>query len=206
MNNPFRYGPTTPQMYNQLNQNQYTQQQASFDSMTQNNFNKAYEQNKPLIDPTDFKNKNNVLHNNLNDDLLHERIVEYNVIIHSKDRNKTQFPSPFYLKTSFGNTNNTPNVTLDLTNVKYVTLNTVTVPRTVSIDTSEIDLNSGITKITPTDSFITGTPPTNNSPSWLLDNLSAHPYLILRVKELDDKHMLGSSPLYQPGTFTFAQL
>lgn len=190
MSAPFRYGPTTPHVQNQMDTNML------------NNFQQAFEPNRPLLDATDYTNKNQVLHNNLNDNLLNERIVEYRVIINSADRDRLKFPSPFRMQTSFGNTNNEPHIDQAMTNVKYVTLNSVIVPRTVAIDTSQIDLQNKKFEIYPTSSFITGIPiPSAKESSWLLDSLASRPFLNLRVKELDVKHLMGSSPLFQRDTF-----
>jgi hypothetical protein len=193
MSDNFRYGPNTQHIQNQMNTNMF------------NNFNQAYEPNKTLIDITDYTNKKHVLHNNLDDNLLNERIVEYSITIDSSDRDITKFPSPFYFQTSFGNINNSPYIDKNMANVKYVTLNYITIPRTIAIDTSEINLNNNEFKITPTSSLITAIPPgsynhTNKDPSWLLDNLNSRPYLIVKIDGLKDEHTFGSSPKFGKNT------
>ncbi len=67
-----------------------------------NNFNSAFQVNSPFIEKTDFRNKNNFLHNNLNENLLVEQIIEYNLNIDSKDRSLTAYPNPFNFTVTFG--------------------------------------------------------------------------------------------------------
>lgn len=167
------------------------------------NFQNAYTPNRPIINTPDFSNPNQTLHNNLGERLFNEKVVEYRALINSSDRDIIKFPSPFKMQVAFGNSNIEPNIDEYLTNIKYVTLNNVFVPRTIAIDTSQINLTSTppIYDIYPTSSHITGTPPSAVEPSWPLNNLSLRPYLMLKIKELDDKHMMGTNPLYKRDTF-----
>lgn len=55
----------------------------------------------PLIDKTDFRNKHNTLHNNLNPTLLQEGITEYTIFIDSDNRNLDTYPDPFNYVVSF---------------------------------------------------------------------------------------------------------
>ena len=182
---------TTPYIQRQMQTSMY------------NNINQAFSVNTPLISAPDFENKRQTLHDNLGDKLFGERVVEYRALISSSDRDIKKYPSPFKMQVSFGNTNSTPNIDEYLTNVKYVTLNNVFVPRTVAIDTTQINLTAipPVYTIYPTSSHLTGTPPTASDPSWLLDNLGFRPFLMLKIKELDDKHMMGTNPLFQRDSF-----
>ena len=67
-----------------------------------NNFNSAFQVNAPFIEKQDFRNKNTFLHNNINENLLLEQIIEYNLNIDSKDRSLTAYPNPFDFTVTFG--------------------------------------------------------------------------------------------------------
>jgi hypothetical protein len=177
--------PITPHIQNQMNTNMY------------NNFQQAYTPNTPLIAAYNDTNYKQVLHNNLAEKLFNERIVEYRAIIHSNDRDRGKFPSPFKMQVSFGNTNVQPNLEEYLTNIKYITLNNIWVPRTIAINTSKIDIYNKEYDIFPTN--ICSNDIDNIFP---YENLGYHPFLILKVKELDNKHFIGTSPYLQRDTFT----
>lgn len=178
--------PMTPYMHNQMQTSIY------------NDFQKTFTPNTPLIDASDYTNRKQVLHNNLGEKLFNERVVEYRAIIHSGDRDRTKFPSPFKMQVSFGSANVSPNLDEYMTNIKYVTLNNIWVPRTVAVDTSKIDLPNKKYDIYPVNSYVSGLPLTMDNP-W--DNLGLKPFLLLKVKELDDKHLMGTSPCYQRDSF-----
>lgn len=67
-----------------------------------NNFNSAFQVNTPFIEKMDFRNKNNLLHNNINENLLVEQVIEYNLNIDSKDRSISAYPNPFDFTVTFG--------------------------------------------------------------------------------------------------------
>jgi hypothetical protein len=56
---------------------------------------------KSLFDNHNFVNSNNLLHNNLHNIILNEKIREYSVLIDSKDRNYQAYPDPFHYTVSF---------------------------------------------------------------------------------------------------------
>jgi hypothetical protein len=181
-------GPITPHIQNHMNTNMY------------NNFQKAFMPNPTIIDAPDYINRKQTLHDNLGEKIFNERIVEYRAIIHSGDRDKLKFPSPFKMQVSFGNTNVEPNIDEYMTNIKYVTLNNIWVPRTIAVDTSRIDIPNKIYDLAPVNSHIFNSifPPDNVFP-W--DNMGLRPFLLLKVKELDDKHLMGTSPIFKRDTF-----
>jgi hypothetical protein len=186
INNSNLGGPITPHIQNQMQNPIY------------NNFQNAFIPNTPLIDAPDFINRKQVLHDNLGEKLFNERVVEYRAIIHSGDRDRLKFPSPFKMQVSFGNANVQPNIDEYMTNVKYVTLNNIWVPRTVAVDISKINIPNKIYDIYPVNSYISGLPLGIDNP---FDNLGLKPFLLLKVKELDDKHLMGTSPCYQRDSF-----
>ena len=60
-----------------------------------NNFNTAFRSNGPVIEKQDYRNRNNLIHNNINENLLVEQIIEYTLNIDSMDRSLTAYPNPF---------------------------------------------------------------------------------------------------------------
>lgn len=68
----------------------------------QNNFNSAFMNNQPFIDKYDFKNRNNIIHNNINDNTMLEQITEYYLNIDSNDRSLSAYPNPFNFTVTFG--------------------------------------------------------------------------------------------------------
>ena len=175
------FTPTTPNAKAQFNTNM------NISSSLQQSF----RQNKPLIDQPDFVNKNTVLHNNLADKLLAERVVDYHIQISSSDRDVKCFPNIFDMKASFGNANYYPNIKRSFKNIRYITLNSVMLPRTISIDTSNICSEENL-NIYPTASLIKcPLPLCAKNP---LHNLEFHPYLILKIKELKTENNMSSNP------------
>jgi len=67
-----------------------------------NNFNKGFVVNQPMIEKMDFRNKNNLLQNNVNEDTLLEQVIEYYVNIDSMDRSLVAYPNPFKFTVTFG--------------------------------------------------------------------------------------------------------
>jgi hypothetical protein len=67
-----------------------------------NNFNNAFRINSPFVEKQDFRNKNNMLHNNVNENLMVEQVIEYTLNIDSADRSHTAYPNPFNFVVTFG--------------------------------------------------------------------------------------------------------
>jgi hypothetical protein len=59
------------------------------------NFDKAFQSNEPLIERQNFRNQNNMLHNNVHENIQSEYITNYTIDIDSNDRNTTSYPNPF---------------------------------------------------------------------------------------------------------------
>lgn len=193
MNMYGNFGPTTTNMKQQFGNN----------INTFSNFTESFNRNRPLIDAPDFKNRGEVLHNNLNDNLNLERVVEYRIQINSSDRDPSVTPNPFNMTVSMGNSaNSLPNIKRKFDHIKYVTLNSVILPRTIAIDTSKI--NPDVTGPPPYDIYPTLSPvtlPLPAPPSTILHNLEYQPFLYLRVKELETQNSIGSNPLMDLNTF-----
>jgi hypothetical protein len=67
-----------------------------------NNFNKGFVINQPMIEKMDYRNKNNLLQNNVNEDTLLEQVIEYYINIDSVDRSLVAYPNPFKFTLTFG--------------------------------------------------------------------------------------------------------
>ncbi len=67
-----------------------------------NNFNTAFAINQPFIEKMDFRNKNNLLQNNVNENTMLEQINEYYLNIDSIDRSIQAYPNPFNYTVTFG--------------------------------------------------------------------------------------------------------
>ena len=188
-----QFTPTTPNMKNQFGNN----------ANTYSNFTESFSTNKPLINAQDFRNKRDTLHDNIGKDLQTERVVDYKIQINSIDRNPQMTPNPFDIRVSMGNSKNSfPNIKRKFENIKYITLNSVILPRTIAIDTSKI--NPDTTGPPPYDIYPTCSPiviPHPEKPNSILHNLEHHPYLYLRIKEIGTNNNIGSNPLLEYDTF-----
>lgn len=113
----------------------------------QSKFNDAYKQNTQIIEPPNYKNNNNLLHNNVAEQIMDENIVEYKIIIDSSDRDIRTYLNPFSFTVKFGanaggivkskkNTNNEyiegppqPYINKEFKNVKFIKLDTIVLPK-----------------------------------------------------------------------------
>jgi hypothetical protein len=95
------------------------------------NFDNAYTPNEPIIEKITYKNNGQFLHNNLNENILDENIVEYRLYIDSLDRDINIYPNPFNFTVKFnaGQTAPGPMINKDFRNVKYIKLETVVLPQ-----------------------------------------------------------------------------
>jgi len=107
------------------------------------NFYNSFKPNETQIYMRNFTNKNDILYNNLEKNILDQQIQEYIIQIDSKDRDTKIYPNPFDMKVSFNpigdtydkSTNTTykgtpkPTIPLDFSNVKYIKLENIILPR-----------------------------------------------------------------------------
>lgn len=167
-------------------------QQQMLRSQNMTSINQAFSQNHPIIDTPDYTNSGKLLHNNLGDKLLNEYLIEYKMHIDSTDRDTSVFQSPFKIKLSFGNDNNSLNIERKFKNIKYISIDSIILPRTISIDTQYISTNKNI--------YPTGTTFSKNSQTaaTATDNmtiLANRKYLILKISELTSDQILSTSSL-----------
>lgn len=174
---------------------------------TQSNFNSAFTPNPNFIPQRDTKNYGNLIHNNVNNNLLAEMVSEYTIHIDGKDRNTTSYPNPFSFSVSLGGPApryertvdpvtkeivqnqiaGVPNPRIDMNfkNVKYVKLKYMLLPRNIRYDLA-ID-PSGNKSYT-----ITTTKPTI---------LSNYRYLLLKVKEIANDKLYSTNDTLKNDSF-----
>lgn len=173
--------------------NPYSQQQAYNQSMM-SNYNQAYVQNTQLIGKMNFENQHNMIHNNVSDNVLNEYVMEYSIKIDSRDRNRRAFQSPFNMRVLYGNSSEpTPLIERKFENVKYITLDSVILPRTLALDVGQIP------DLYPTES-IYGTNVATSSD--VMHTLKNHPYLILMTDNIEGSSFVGTSRNLQKDRFT----
>lgn len=185
--NPF--GNFTPNTY-QIQQNSQIHR-----------FNDAFRQNNPMIERQNFRNQNNVIHNNLHNNLQSEFIVDYTVDIDSKDRDSSVFQDPFKYTVTFAPVtrgvdmreewvdptnkslgkhmvstiyqgNPAPYVSKAFKNIKYIRVDNVVLPK-----------YSGILY-------------DDNSDTWTLDttkNLTEERYIVMKFKNIDSRYNLSTN-------------
>lgn len=117
------------------------------------NFDLAYKTNNHIIEPIDYDNKNDILHNNIARNVLDEHVVEYRINIDSLDRDINIYPNPFNFKVKFNppsggitrsesikngvlesvnqyiNGPPRPHINKEFKNVKYIKLDNIILPQ-----------------------------------------------------------------------------
>lgn len=158
------------------------------------NFDKAFQQNVPLIDNINYTNQNNMLHNNVGPTVLDEHVVEYRINIDSIDRDIKAYPDPFNFTVKFNPAGSCivrteelidpndkskgtkivqelvegapqPHINREFRNVKYIKLDSISLPQHTLIEKDE-----------DKDEYVF------DKESSLLDDR----FVVLRIKELED--------------------
>jgi len=164
-------------------------------------FKKAFQQNDPMIERQNFRNQNNVIHNNLHNDLQSEFVVDYTLDIDSKDRDSASYPDPFKYNVIFApvpvgverrqewidpsnkalgkhvvstvyNGPPPPYITKSMKNIKYIRVDSVILPKYYGIK------------------YDSGTD------AWMMDttkDLSKDRYVVMKFKNLDSKFNLSTN-------------
>jgi hypothetical protein len=115
-------------------------------------FDKAYNNNNPIIERPIYENNNSIIHNNIGQEVLDETITEYKILIDSADRDIKTYNNPFDFVVKFGamgggivRYNNykkgelvaenkyipampLPYINREFKNIKYIKLETVVLP------------------------------------------------------------------------------
>jgi hypothetical protein len=188
---------------NNRNNNNYYQSTMSHQTRNSNmemaQYPNSFNPTNNLINRQDFSNKRETLHNNLNENLLLKDVIEYKIHIDTIDRNVDIYQSPFKIKVPFGTAaiQNHAFIRRKFKNVKFLTLDSVMLPRTLAIDTTQSE--DGI--IYPAESQITLN---LNSPAPIGDNqtlLTNHKYLMVKIQEITNDRILGTSTIFDRDTF-----
>ena len=195
--------------------NQYKGQslaQSMMMNSNQNNFSQAYQSNTTLIPPQNYENSKQLMHNNVDENLLNENYIEYTIHVDSTDRNTTTFPSPYNFVLNFGGAgpsknkfydkagnfqkldfNGAPDPIIDrkFRNVKTVILDKIFFPKYIGYQRIEI---------TPPDP---GPPliPATYDYSGNVTLASRYRYVIVRNKELDNNRMYSTNNYVRDDSF-----
>jgi hypothetical protein len=141
------------------NYNQYTSFDTAFQPLPNIPFNGTWPQDN--FKNYNFKNRNDLLHNNLYPYTLDEQIREYTLLIDSKDRNYNVYPNPFSYKVKLGPLSKSstiidgkkyiyeePNPVIfnNFKNIRYVYVKNILLPNFYHINSQgQIDTNDKLT-------------------------------------------------------------
>lgn len=186
--------------------NQYKGMQNAQMSTTRsshNNFSQAYQPNSTLIQNQEYKNSNQLIHNNVESNLLNENYIEYTIHVDSGDRNTTVFPNPYNFVLNFGGAgpsrnkfynstgelqqldfNGAPDPIIDrkFKNVKIVMLDKIFFPKYIGYQRIE-------------------TSPSVYDYSGNVTLASKYRYVIVRIQELDNNRMYSTNNYVRDDSF-----
>lgn len=113
-------------MYNSPN-GQFTNYDPNFN-------NRKFQQpiQETILERHDYRHTTPIIHNNLKDNLLNEHIKEYTIILDSKQRDPSIYPSPYKYSVlvNQNNRNDKGGIILkELQNIKYIKVDSVVLPR-----------------------------------------------------------------------------
>lgn len=166
----------------------------------QSNFNNAFVPNSTVIPQRDTKNYGNIIHNNVNDNILSEIVTEYTIHIDSKDRDTRIYPNPYSFIVSLGgpetrrDTNGNvignsgvpdPRIDVNFKNIKYVKIKYLMLPRNIFYDI--------VIDISGNKEYSVGT-----SRPTILAN---YRYLLLRVKEISNDKLYSTNDIIKNECF-----
>ncbi|ARF10813.1 hypothetical protein Hokovirus_3_86 [Hokovirus HKV1] len=147
-----------------------------------NNYDRTFTPNKTLLDPINTTNKGELLHNNVNTDVLNENTIEYRINIDSYDRNINNYPSPFDFVVNFtnGNIKDSANIGLTLNNIQYIRIETVIMPMFI---TTKCNNNKNCQIFKDNDSYNDG------CNEFHQRNLLTERFIIMEIQELENEQM-----------------
>lgn len=160
------------------------------------NFYTAFQPNINLVSKRSFENKNDLIVNNLNHNILNQDVYDTILQIDSSDRNTKIYPNPFDIKVTFDpsaktydrNNNNVfegtpkPHIPIDFQNVKFIKLASIILPRHYCLN-KKYNNNSDDCNIT-------------NKISWEYDEnktLDNNRILFIQIKEINNNTYLGTN-------------
>jgi len=164
--------------------------------MRTNNFYNVFKPNKNMVTMRNFRNQNDLLFNNLEEDVLHQDIHEITIQIDTADRDYKIYPNPFNFKVTFNPTpdsfdRNTkikfkgtpkPTIPINFSNVKYIKLDHIILPQNCYLIKKFNKKNDNINLF--------------EKISWEYNknkNLKNERFILLDIKELFDNSIFGTN-------------
>jgi len=159
------------------------------------NFSKAYSANKQELISREYHNRNELIHNNVEGDVVNEVLNEYIIHIDGADRDRTVFPNPFRYTVTLGGTgatqsdgqiiggNPNPRIERNYRNIKQLKIKYVILPKYYRFNYVSTGEQSTYTE--------------SNDGTFLRN----YRYLILRIKELDTDKINSTNSACRPNTF-----
>jgi len=139
-----------------------------------------------MIERVDFRNQNNMIHNNVGDNVLAEHITEYTIHMDSVDRDISLYYNQFKFTVHFGDTTE-PNIERRFKNIKYIKLENVILPTSSAIDLSGNDA-SGTSMDASGNVY---------SSRYILTDQR---YILLKIKELANDRVLSTGNIVKSDT------
>lgn len=185
---------------------------ASYESYNNpnNSFYDAFKPNQTVVNMRNFQNKNDVLFNNIENNVLEQSIYEYTIQIDTADRDYSIYPNPFSVRVIFKPTPHSfdrkrcikyagspePTIACDFENVKYIKLDSIILPRISSLKKIHISDCELASSSEERNVFNVADTPLVNKIKWIYDEqacLDAYRYLILDIPEIPDTYIYGTN-------------
>lgn len=177
---PTNFNSHMPSNYNLYNGNKY------------NNIYNAFKPADNFITQRPFRNKGDLLNNNIDEYVLHQDVNEITIHIDSADRDYKIYPNPFDFKVTFNPSGSRtidgikfggtakPTVPINFDNVKYIKLEVCVLPRNVDIRQKYVNDESVELK---------------DRMMWDYSEktLDRERFLIMQIKEIDSLRVYGTN-------------
>lgn len=177
--------------------------QMSMMNSGQNNFSQAYNPNVNLIPAQNYENSHQIVHNNLESNLLNESYIDYTIHVDSTDRNITVFPSPYNFVLNFGGAGPSRNKFYNSSgNLQTVEFNGAPEPiidrkfrnvKTVILDKIFFPKYIGFQRLEPSPGLF--------DYSGNVALATRYRYVIVRIKELDNNRMYSTNNYVRDDSF-----
>lgn len=152
------------------------------------NYEKSFRPNKTLLDPIDTSNKGNLLHNNVDANVLYESSIEYRINVDSYDRNITNYPNPFDFVVKFTNgyIDDSANIALTLNNIQYIRIETVILPMFVTVKCKN-NKNCKLRNLNQDPNFCSNSCSNSCCNEFHQKNLLNERFIIMEIQELENE-------------------